>query len=948
MTMEMLGEEASKLAISLQQTSTGGDDGRSLMKRLQKSNQMLQFLRRDIADAEYIEQTIPSSAEWLLDNMYVLEGGIEDVKLNMPKKYHKELPKILNGPLTGLPRIYALAIELVKNTVGGLNRENITHFLDSYQSDHPLTIGELWAFPLMLRLRLIEWVEFLAIHVDNRMREGELASFWGNRLLNAAHHDPARLPVFLADLSNEQTSFSGHFAEELLDHLFDEEAILPMVRKWLEERFRSPLDEILHQEHLDETSEQVVFSNAIRSLITLSQLSWPDIFETVSPVDAILREDFAGIYSKMDFTTRNCYRETIEEIARRVNLKEVEIAKTTLSLAREGVKAYEQHVGYYLIDAGRQALEQRVGYRPTIFQSINRWIIKNPASVYLGGITLMTLLLESVIFSFLFKANLNFFQTSLFLILSLLPISELSIQFVNLILTILLPTPLRPKMLFETGIPQEYKTLVVVPMMLLTPESIREEINRLEIRYLANTDPLLSFGLFSDFSDAKQQHAETDASLLKIAVDGLQALEHKYGEGKFFLFHRQRIWSKSENAWIGWERKRGKLEYLNRFLMGETLPENIVYMGKANALKGTRYVITLDADTQLPKDQARALVEVLSHPLNRPYLTANKNKLERGYTIIQPRVGTDFIHAKASWFCKIFSEPTAVDPYTQAISNVYQDLVGEGSYHGKGIYDVEAFHSILSQHFPEEHLLSHDLIEGAFVRVGFASNICLFDIHPKDYLSWVKRQHRWMRGDWQIIDWLLAKVPMRNGKTEVNTLSWLNRWKIFDNLRRALLPIALVLLLTAGWAISPVPGVLTGLALFVLLLPSISLCISKLCTYSFFPIKSFLMELKILSLRSLITIALLPFEAFLSLDALLRVAFRRLISHQNLLQWTTGEYICNGLKNPSKVCASIRMGFFFCCHDFRNGHLLRSPCRADSFTFLFALDCRSFHYPLHR
>jgi len=911
MTMEMLCEEASKLAISLQQTSAGGDDGRSLIKRLQKSNQMLQFLRRDIADAEYIEQTIPSSAEWLLDNMYVLEGGIEDVKLNMPKKYHKELPKILNGPLTGLPRIYALAIELVKNTVGGLNRENITHFLDSYQINHPLTIGELWAFPLMLRLRLIEWVEFLAIHVDNRMREGELASFWGNRLLNAAHHDPKRLPVLLADLSNEQTSFSGHFAEELLDHLFDEEAILPMVRKWLEERFRSPLDEILHQEHLDETSEQVVFSSAIRSLIALSQLSWPDIFETVSPVDTILRKDFTEIYSKMDFTTRNSYRTTIEEIARRVHLKEVEIAETTLSLAHEGVKTYEQHVGYYLIDAGRQALEQRVGYRPTILQSINRWIIKNPASVYLGGITLTTLLLEIVMFSFLFKANHDFFQITLFLIFSLLPISELSIQFVNLILTILLPTPLRPKMLFETGIPPEHKTLVVVPMMLLTPELIREEINRLEIRYLANTDPLLSFGLFSDFSDAKEQHAETDSSLLKIAVEGLQALEHKYGEGKFFLFHRQRIWSKSENAWIGWERKRGKLEYLNRFLMGETLPENIVYMGKVDALKGTRYVITLDADTQLPKDQARALVEVLSHPLNRPYLTANKDKLERGYTIIQPRVGTDFIHAKASWFCKIFSEPTAVDPYTQAISNVYQDLVGEGSYHGKGIYDVEAFHSILSHHFPEEHLLSHDLIEGAFVRVGFASNICLFDIHPKDYLSWVKRQHRWMRGDWQIIDWLLPKVPMQNGKTEVNTLSWLNRWKIFDNLRRALLPVALVLLLTAGWAISPVPGVLTSLALFVLLLPCISLCISKLYTYSFFPIKSFLMELKLLSLRSLITIALLPFEAFLSLDALLRVAFRRLISHQNLLQWTTGEYICNGLKIHQKFVLQVGWVSFF-------------------------------------
>lgn len=897
-TLELLRQEAAKLAASLQQTSESRDYSQSLLKRFQKINQILQLLRHDIADAEYIEQTILSSADWLLDNMYVLEGSIEDIKLNLPKKYYKELPKILTGPLTGFPRIYALAIEVVKNSAGRLNRENISIFLESYQINHPLTIGELWAFPLMLRFRLIEWVEFLAIHVDNRMREGELAGFWGNRLLYAARHDPSRLPVFLEDLSSEQTSFSGHFAEELLDHLFDEESVLPMVRQWLEKHFSSPLADILHQEHMHETSEQVVFSNSIRSLITLSQLSWPDIFETVSPVDAILREDSGGIYSKMDFTTRNCYRESIEEIARRVGMAEVEVARKTLSLARKGVREFERHIGYYLIDAGRQTLEQIVGYSPTILQCIRRWIIKHSEKVYLGGITLITLILEIVVFSFVLKADSGFLQTILFLILSLLPISELSVQFVNLLLTMILPTSLRPKMLFETGIPQEYKTLVVVPMMLLTPDSIREEIDRLEIRYLANTDPLLCFGLFSDFSDAPEQHVENDSSLLAIAADGLEALEHKYGVGKFFLFHRQRIWSKSENAWIGWERKRGKLEYLNRFLMGEILPENIVYRGKADALKGIRYVITLDADTQLPKDQARALIEVLSHPLNRPYLTANRKKLERGYTIIQPRVGTDFIHSKASWFCKIFSEAKPVDPYTQAISNVYQDLVGEGSYHGKGIYDVEAFHCILSHHFPEEHLLSHDLIEGAFVRVGFASHICLFDMHPINYLSWVKRQHRWMRGDWQIIDWLMAKVPIGMGKKEVNPLSWINRWKIFDNLRRALLPIALMLLLTVAWIFSPIPEVWTCLAILVLILPAIYLSTSKLFTYSFGAIKSLLMELKILVLRSLITIALLPFEAFLSMDVMLRVAFRRLISHKNLLQWTACEYTCNG---PTKA-----------------------------------------------
>lgn len=911
LTLEQLREEASKLSYSLQLKSTGRFHNPSLLKRFQKSSKMLQFLRHDIADAEFIEQTMPSSAEWLLDNMYVLEGSIEDIKLNLPKKYYKELPKIQDGSLTGLPRIYVLAIELVKNTAGRLNRENITSFLESYQVKHPLTIGELWAFPLMLRVRLIEWVEFLAIHVDNRMREGELASFWGNRLLYAARHDPTRLPIFLADLSVDQRSVSGHFAEELIDHLFDEESVLPMVRKWLEEGFGSPLEEMLHQEHLEETSEQVAFSNAIRSLIALSQLSWPDIFESVSSVDAILREDSHELYSKMDFTTRNSYREVVEEIARRVHVEEVEIAKKALSLAHEGIREVDQHIGYYLIDAGRDSLEQMVRYRPTFLQSIRRWVIKHSAGVYLGGIILMTLLLEILFFSFLLKLNLSIFNINLLLVISLLPISELSIQFINIVLNLILPTTLRPKMLFESGIPQECKTLVVVPMMLLTSESIREEITRLEIRYLANTDPHLRFGLFSDFCDSKKQHAESDSSLLGIAIEGLNALEHKYGGGKFFLFHRQRVWSKCENAWIGSERKRGKLEVLNRFLMGEILPENIVYVGNLDALKGTRYVITLDADTQLPKDQAKALIEVLSHPLNRPYLNANKNGLERGYTIIQPRVGTDFVHSRASWFCKIFSEPTVVDPYTQAISNVYQDLEGEGSYHGKGIYDVQAFHTILSGHFPDEHLLSHDLIEGAFVRVAFASNICLFDIHPKDYLSWIKRQHRWMRGDWQIIDWLMPTVPIGGGKTERNPLSWLNRWKIFDNLRRALLPIALVLLLTVGWAISSVSVVTTGLVILIVLLPSISLSISKLFSYSFSAIKAFLIDLKILGLRSLITIALLPFEAFLSLDAMFRTAFRRLISHQKLLQWTTGEYVSNGLKVHEKFVLQLGLVSFF-------------------------------------
>lgn len=872
LTMEQLRHAAAELAKGQCAAVVNGHSAPSLLGRLAKSSQILKFLRQDIADAEFIEQTLPVSAEWLLDNMYVIEGSIEDVKHNLPKKYYRELPKTANG----LPRIYAIADEIVKSTAGRLSKETISEFLDSYQKTCVLTIGELWALPLMLRLRLIEWIQYLAIHIDNRMREGEIASFWGNRLLYAVRHDKERIEDLLNEISKEQTEPSAHFAEELIDHLFDEENLLPLIREWLEEHFAIPLTDVLHQEQIHETSEQVVFSSCVLSLIALSQLSWPLIFEAASKVNGILTKDPIGIYPQMDFQTRNHYREAVEQIARLAKAAETDVANEVLSRAESGMKNYERHMGYYLIDAGRDQLEEDMSCRTPFLQRLHRWINTYSAGVYLGGILLIGAALEACLVVICLKYHFGPLKTFLFCFLSLMPVGEIAVQLVNFFLTLILPTAIRPRMSYEEGIPEECTTLIVVPMMLQQAEAIQEEIHRLEIRYLGNTDPMLCFGLFSDFSDAKEKHQESDKALLEVAIAGIEALEKKYGTGKFFLFHRQREWSDCEKAWIGWERKRGKLDYLNRFLMGETLPENIVYAGDREKLKNVRYVITLDADTQLPKDQAKGLIEVISHPLNRPYLTDDKRNIARGFTIIQPRVVTDVQRARATWFCKIFSEPAAVDPYTQAISNVYQDLVGEGSYHGKGIYDLEAFHGILEGRFPDAHILSHDLIEGAYVRAGYASNICLFDNHPADYLCWARRKHRWMRGDWQIIDWLLPFVPSRKAK-EINPLSWINRWKIFDNLRRALLPLATLLLLLVGWFASPNPIFWTCLAAFVMALPL------------FFSLLHLGKEVPTDLARSLITISLLPYEALQSLDALFRVAYRRLISKCHLLQWTTSD-----------------------------------------------------------
>lgn len=888
LTLDQLRQQAIDLATSLQQTYVGETFQPSLLKRLKKSARILSLLRRNVAEGEYVEQTLTLSAEWLLDNTYVIQGSIEEIQRNLPLKFYRELPKILRGPLKGLPRIYACAVELVHGTAGKLSRESIIEFIKSYQTVHPLTIGELWALALLLRLRLIECVQFLAVEIDRRMREGELASFWGNRLLQAARREPERLPEFFALLDKEFPIPSAHFAEELLEHLFDEEAALVQAKKWIELRFGIPSSDVIHQEQINEAAEQVVFSNAITSLITLSQLSWQDIFETLSPVDAILKDDPVDIYSKMDFTTRNLYRESIEVIARYSHLLEVEIAKRAIQSAQEGQLDFDRHVGYYLVDEGRRKLEATAGYAPPLLQSLRRWITGHPASIYLGGIAIGILVLEIGIVAISLKYDVGLFQTIFFAFLALIPVSELVIQFMNLFVTRLIPPSILPKMLFENAIPTEDKTLVVVPMLLLGQEEIQAELDRLEIRYLANPDPMLYFGLFSDFTDAPEQHTSADAALLEVAVKGIVAFDNKYGPGKFFLFHRQRVWSHSEKAWIGWERKRGKLEKLNRFLMGEQLEENIVYAGKAEALKGLRYVITLDSDTQLPKNQAKRLIEVSAHPLNRPQFSADGRKVIRGFTLIQPRVCTDFPHTKASLFSRIFSEPLSIDPYTQAISNVYQDLEGEGIYHGKGIYDLAAFHRLLSGRFKEEHLLSHDLIEGTHVRVGFASNVVLFDLIPEEYFCWAKRLHRWIRGDWQIVDWLFPQVPLGNHPKEPNPLSAINRWKIFDNLRRSLIAPSLMVLLISAWLLSPISALWTAVSALVIFMPALFLLV---CTLLDLAIRLRITgeELKLRIYRALITVATLPHEALLSVDAICRVAYRRIISHTHLLQWNTSQ-----------------------------------------------------------
>lgn len=883
LSSDSLQNFAQSLAVSTKEVYLKSKFAHPLKHQLKKDSQILATIRVHIAEAEQVEQIITTSGNWLLDNMHVIQTTIEEVQRNLPRKYYQILPKLKEGTLAGYPRIYALAKELIANTSNRLTQENIDLFLRSYQMTTPLTIGELWALPLMLRLCLIECITALAIDVDRRLIERETASYWGNRLLGV-RKNPELVDKFLEELIHEHPIPTPYFAEELIDHLFDEENILIEVKRWLETYFNAPIADTVHQEQIQESLESVAFSNAIVSLITLSQITWSDLFTIFCPVDAVFRGD--QVYTQLNFATQNSYRQAIEMMARYSTSSEIEVAKAALALAEDGQDPVTKHIGYYLIDKGRPQLEKSLDCHLTIRQRLTRAALAHSTSVYLGSVLIFTLLIEGVLLERVFDYHsLNIYKVLLALA-ALFPASELAVQIVNLIVVHLLPPDILPKMSYEEGIPSDCKTLVVMPTLLSSVDTIKENLETLEIYHLANPDSFITLGLFADFKDAPQAQMDDDEELLKLADQGIEDLQKKYGEDKFFLFHRKRIWAPQEKVWMGWERKRGKLEYLNHFLNGETLPENIVYNGNPHALQNIRYVITLDADTQMPKGKARELIETISHPLNSPRISAQKT-LERGYSIIQPRVSTHFSQDRKTLFSRIFADIVGIDPYTQAVSDVYQDLTHEGSYHGKGIYDVKAFHTLLSGRLPDEHILSHDLLEGAYAGVGFASDVTLFDSFPDDYYLWTRRQHRWMRGDWQLLDWIFPKIPAKNLDKIPNPLSVINRWKILDNLRRSLAPVMTVGLLVGSWLAADRPELWTFLVLILITIPSLSSFFFNSLTYTR-AMKSSWTQLAQGLLRALINLALLPQQAWLSLDAIGRVLYRRTVSHQHFLEWASG------------------------------------------------------------
>ena len=654
-------------------------------------------------------------------------------------------------------------------------------------------------------------------------------------------------------------------------------------------------------------------SRVITSLHEISQMEWKEFFEAHCVVDHILRRDPSGAYPGMDFESRQLYRDAVSEFARYSKLSEIEIARRAVILARRAQvrkwgtshRATERrsNVGYYLVDAGAHRLKRSIGYRPSLKKKIKDAVLEWPEVYYVAGVELTTLLMV-----FLLLWHLGMLIPFLPGLLLLIPASQAAVGLMNHLTAWLLPPRRLPRLDFSDGIPAEFQTLVVVPTLLLSEKEVRHMVDLLEVRYLANRDPNLHFALLTDFPDASSPAAQQEG-LAKLCSSLIEQLNQKYAidrQGTFFHLHRRNVYNPQENAWMGWERKRGKLLDLNWLLLNgvDNFP---IKVGDISLLRRTRYVITLDSDTRLPRDTAHKLVGTIAHPLNRAVIDRRTNIVVEGYGILQPRVGVSIESARKSRLASIYSGETGIDIYTRAVSDVYQDLFGEGSFTGKGIYEVETFQRVLGNRFPQNALLSHDLIEGVYARAGLVSDIEVIDDYPSHFSAYCRRLHRWTRGDWQILRWLFPRVPDFSGRLVPNPITLLSRWKIFDNLRRSLIELNLFLLLVAGWFFFPGGSLYwTIVTLALLLMPTyVQLVFALLRMKGAENLKGFLKDrandFATGHLQVFVMLVFLPHMAFVMLDAIIRTITRLTITHRNLLEWETAAEAEMGARKRTAV-----------------------------------------------
>ncbi|MBW2415980.1 MAG: hypothetical protein JRG76_15890, partial [Deltaproteobacteria bacterium] len=781
------------------------------------------------------------AAEWLMDNGYLVERALRQIREDLPAGYYARLPALAIEDESRPPRVYALAHGLVHATRLQLTAESITRFVSAYQRVETLDLAELWALPTMLRLTCIE--------------------------------------VLVSSLERIAPELAAPFEVARSETL--------------------PL-------RLDDTE---CVARSIRGLAMLNAISWPEFVEATSAIDAVLRHDPAGAYSKTDSQTRDRYRSSVEELARRSHHDEREVARRALAHARRATDASRaRHVGFWLIAEGRERLEDSLRYRAGWLERGRRGLRRRATGVYLGTLVLLTASFVLVPASYLALVGADLAAWAGGLPLLLLPASMLALTVLHWTISRILPPSVLPKLALEGGIPSEFKTVVVIPSLLGSPGDVAHLLLQIERHYFSNPDPNLRFVLLTGFPEADEPRRPEDPALLEQAVRGIADLNRRMASGAsgpFHLFHRERRFNPAEGHWMGWERKRGKLDEFNRLLRGDDDTTFEVHEGDPRGLEGVRFVITLDADTALPQGTAARLVGTLAHPLSRTEVDPATGRVRAGYTVVQPRVETSPESGNRSLFTRLYCGDTSVDIYSRAVSDVYQDLFGTGIYVGKAIYDVASFSQSLAGRVPENALASHDLFEGIHGRAALATDIVLYEDYPPTYLAFARRLHRWVRGDWQLVPWLRGRVPGARSDYLPNRFAWIDRWKIIDNLRRSLLPIALLLLIVSGW--TWLPGNPLVWTLFAILAPAGHLFIdfSTGLVRERWPLSPDLSRnLSHDAGRWLLLLVFLPHQAAVTTDAIVRTLVRVLVTKRHLLEWTTAAHAAASIARRNPVALS--------------------------------------------
>ncbi len=880
--------------------------GHPIAARLEDNGLVLLQSYHTIVKAINEDLVITPAAEWLVDNYHIVDEQIRKIHDDLPRGYYRQLPKLAEGPLKGYPRVFGIAWAFVAHTDSRFDLETLSRFVRAYQQIQPLTIGELWAVAITLRIILIENLRRSAQRIVKSRSERKEANDIADRLLgigiiNAELPDAALSRFFGKKLP---TAFSVQLVQRLRDQ---DPAVTPALL-WLDERLASQgttSEKIVSEEHQYQGAMSVTVRNIITSMRIMSSIDWPKFFESVSLVDSLLCEN--SNFASMDFPTRDSYRHAIEDLSRGSVFTELEITQKVLHCVNNtgdvDYKSPQNDPGFYLISRGRINFEKQISFHIPVRMVFDRLAANSGIRGYIGLLILVSGLILSLPLLVVPTAGLTIFNIILLALLAIIPLSDVAVALVNDWITNRFGPKALPALELKEGIPSNLRTIVVVPSLLTTLNDIEEQLERLEVHYLSNDEGDICFALLSDWVDSPQEHLPGDDELFSAAREGIARLNLKYQStnerARFLLFHRRRLWNDGEQKWMGWERKRGKLHELNRLLRGATDTNFLISKINSPMLSSpvpsdVHYVITLDADTRLPRNAARRMIGKMAHALNRPKIDERTGRVVEGYAILQPRVTPSLPTGHSgSFFQRIFSGPGGIDPYAFVVSDVYQDLFEDGSYSGKGIYDIDTFEASLRGRIPENTVLSHDLLEGIFAGSGLISDIEVIEEFPARYDVAAARQHRWVRGDWQLLSWIFGHGKDSSGVLGRRDIPLIGRWKMMDNLRRSLSIPAAFLALIGGWTLPfASAAVWSGFIFWTIAVPPLLPFIKgivpknlKISKRSHF--RAVGKDLILALWQIFFHISVLAHQAWLMIDAIVRTLFRIFISHRHMLEWMT-------------------------------------------------------------